>query len=191
MSSGAKLSTCTGVERSVFFQDGKFMCIDQKILPGELKIVSSSTVAEVITKIKDMTVRGAPAIGAAGAFAMVLAADASTAESPAALAEELRKTKVVIDASRPTAVNLMWATARMVELSDGAAALPGMSLALMKEKILAEALSLAEEDVAINTAIAKHGATVVPEGANILHHCNTGALATVDVGTALGVIYGG
>jgi len=98
--------------------------------------------------------------------------------------------KKEVDASRPTAVNLMWATARIQEISEGAAALPGATAGLLREKVLAEALALAEEDVAINTAIAKHGAEVVPHGANVLHHCNTGALATVDVGTALGVIYG-
>jgi methylthioribose-1-phosphate isomerase len=76
---GRVLSTCTGVERSVYWAEGKLFLIDQKLLPGEFKIVSADSVASVIAKIKDMTVRGAPAIGAAGAFAMAIAANASSA----------------------------------------------------------------------------------------------------------------
>lgn len=83
----------------------------------------------------------------------------------------------------------MWATGRVLETAEAAAALAGADRASVAAAVLHEALALAEEDVAINTAIAKHGAEIVPKGANILHHCNTGALATVDVGTALGVIY--
>lgn len=107
----------------------------------------------------------------------------------AALAAELKETKARLDAARPTAVNLMWATGRVLETAEAAAALAGADRASVAAAVLHEALALAEEDVAINTAIAKHGAEIVPKGANILHHCNTGALATVDVGTALGVIY--
>lgn len=107
----------------------------------------------------------------------------------AALAAELKETKARLDAARPTAVNLMWATGRVLETAEAAAALAGADRASVAAAVLHEALALAEEDVAINTAIAKHGAEIVPAGANILHHCNTGALATVDVGTALGVIY--
>ena len=81
LSGGRVLSTCTGVERSVYWADGALYTIDQKLLPGEFKVVSSASVADVVAKIKDMTVRGAPAIGAAGAFAMALAANASAAAS--------------------------------------------------------------------------------------------------------------
>ena len=84
----------------------------------------------------------------------------------------------------------MWATGRVVEASAAYAAAPGMTADALRGHVLEEAQALAEEDVAINTAIARHGAALVPNGANILHHCNTGALATVDVGTALGVVYG-
>lgn len=88
----------------------------------------------------------------------------------ATLVTELRAAKATLDASRPTAVNLMWATGRMQELVDAAAARAGASVASVRAAALAEALALAEEDVAINSAIARHGADVVPQGANILHH---------------------
>lgn len=101
----------------------------------------------------------------------------------------MKDAKAKLDASRPTAVNLMWATARVLEVVTAMGSLPGVTLPQMKDRVLSEAQALAEEDVAINTSIAKHGAVLVKQGANILHHCNTGALATVDVGTALGVIY--
>lgn len=84
----------------------------------------------------------------------------------------------------------MWATERVVAVARELAALPGMSAAALAGHVLSEARALAEEDVDINTRLARAGAAVVPSGANMLHHCNTGALATIDVGTALGVIYG-
>lgn len=85
----------------------------------------------------------------------------------------------------------MWATQRILETAEALVGrVPGLTVSTLREKLLAEALALAEDDVSVNTRIARHGAEIVPHGANILHHCNTGALATVDVGTALGVIYG-
>lgn len=102
---------------------------------------------------------------------------------------DLADAKKTIDAARPTAVNLMWATGRVLELATARAGLPGATAADVRASVLEEALELAEEDVDINRRLARAGAAVVPRGANILHHCNTGALATVDIGTALGVIY--
>ena len=107
-----------------------------------------------------------------------------------ALVEDLRAAKVDLDAARPTAVNLTWATSRIVDIAAAYMSAPGMTAEALRDHVLDEAQKLAEEDVKINTAIAKHGAALVPQDANVLHHCNTGALATVDVGTALGVIYG-
>ena len=109
----------------------------------------------------------------------------------AALVADLRAAKALLDDARPTAVNLTWATGRVVDAAAAYSGAPGMTADALRAHVLEEAQALAEEDVAINTAIARHGAALVPQGANILHHCNTGALATVDVGTALGVIYGG
>jgi methylthioribose-1-phosphate isomerase len=103
----------------------------------------------------------------------------------------VRRSKVDLDASRPTAVNLMWATSRMVETAEALVrSIPSITVAKLREKLEKEANDIAEDDVRVNSALARAGAEVVPQNANVLHHCNTGALATVDVGTALGVIYG-
>lgn len=187
--------------------------IDQRQLPGELVLFQATNVAETVKAIKDMAVRGAPAIGAAGAFGLALAAFASTATTASDLLAHLEDVKRTLDASRPTAgaqgvlwycsiqswalppplsaaVNLMWATERVVAVARELAVLPGMTAAALAGHVLSESQALAEEDVDINTRLARAGAAVVPSGAHMLHHCNTGALATIDVGTALGVIYG-
>lgn len=184
-----KLSECTGEVRPVYFEEGKLFLIDQKILPNTFTVVSASTVEDVWKYIKDMTVRGAPAIGAAGAFGMAIAANASKASSASDLVADLKATKQYLDSSRPTAVNLMWATGRILDIASAYAQLPGMTAKQLATAVESEAQQLAELDVEINRSLAKHGAEVIPHGANLLHHCNTGALATVDIGTALGVIY--
>lgn len=187
-----KLSECTGEVRPVYFEQGKLHLIDQKALPSVFTGVTASTVEEVWAYIKDMTVRGAPAIGAAGAFGMAMAAGAgasSGAATPADILSQLKATKQYLDSSRPTAVNLMWATGRILDIASAYAAIAGMTAAALAAAVESEAQQLAELDVEINRALAKHGAEVIPQGANMLHHCNTGALATVDIGTALGVIY--
>ncbi|MEA3216693.1 MAG: methylthioribose-phosphate isomerase [Acidimicrobiia bacterium] len=137
--------------------------IDQRLLPGELVQVELDTVDQVARAISDLLVRGAPAIGAAGAFGVALAV--VRGEDPVAAGAELR-------ATRPTAVNLAWAIDRVLASADP----------------VAEAITIAAEDVADNRAIGRHGADLVPVGANILTHCNAGGLATVGYGTAVGVI---
>ncbi len=159
--------------------------IDQRVLPLELAIVSYDDYHAVAQAITDMVIRGAPAIGAAGGFAMALAARQSDATSRDALLADLGQAKLVLDAARPTAVNLAWATSRLLELARN-----GNSLQMgdIPVALLAEAQRLADQDVEINRRMGANGATVVPHGANILHHCNTGSLAAVDYGTALGVV---
>ena len=165
------MSECTREVRPVFFEGGLLHLIDQKVLPGELVVVTAATAAAVFAFIRDMTVRGAPAIGAAGAFGLALAANASAAATPAALVEELRAAKAMLDSARPTAVNLEWATGRIVDIAAAYAARAGMTAARLAAAVEAEARALADEDVEINRALAKHGAALVPHGANILHHC--------------------
>ena len=104
----------------------------------------------------------------------------------AGLLADLRRAKVLLDDARPTAVNLSWATARMLDAAVQAA---DLSVAALQRLLLDEADAIAEEDVAINRRMGFHGAALIADGANLLHHCNTGALATVDFGTALGVVY--
>ncbi len=178
--------------RTVYWQDGKVKMIDQRLLPGEEVIAEFATVAEVARSISEMYVRGAPAIGATAAYGMALAANISAATDSGDLLKDLRQAKDTLDAARPTAVNLSWATRRLLSLAEEIAAnkpsLEG-SVADLRSALLAEAEALADEDIQINRRMGYNGAAVVPDGANLLHHCNTGSLATVDFGTALGVIY--
>jgi methylthioribose-1-phosphate isomerase len=187
--SATRKSECTGEVRPVYFEGGVCYLIDQKILPHEFKVVAATTTEQVFAFIRDMTVRGAPAIGAAAAFGLAIAARASKAATAPALAEELVAAKAYLDSSRPTAVNLMWATNRIVDIAKAYSTVPGLTAARLAEAVEQEAQALAELDVETNRSLAVHGTQVVPDGANILTHCNTGAIATIDIGTALGVIY--
>ena len=172
--------------RTVFWEDNKVKMIDQRLLPGEFVIAEFETVDGVAESIQAMYVRGAPAIGATGAFGMALAAQNSPARDRDSLLADLRAAKATLDAARPTAVNLSWATTRLLELAEQTV-LPNPDD--LRSALLNEAQVLADEDVEINRRMGFNGAAVIAEGANILHHCNTGALATVDFGTALGVVF--
>lgn len=172
--------------RSVFWQDRQVMLIDQRLLPGQFVVAAFDTVEAVAGAIRDMVVRGAPAIGATGAYGMALAAFHSRATDRAALLKDLRRAKATLDAARPTAVNLSWATDRMLACAESAQA---VTVEELRHVLLAEANAIADEDVEINRRLGFHGAALIKDGANLLHHCNTGSLATVGFGTALGVIY--
>lgn len=173
--------------RSVWWEDGKIYMVDQRQLPLRFTIADFDTVEGVARSIQEMYVRGAPAIGAVAGYGMALTARLSPATDVKSLLVDLRQAKDILDASRPTAVNLTWATSRMLAVAE---TLAGEDAAVddVRTEILAEAERLADEDVEINKRIGHFGVEIIPQGANILHHCNTGALATVDYGTALGVI---
>ena len=145
------------------WRDGAVRMIDQRLLPGELVFVEARTVAELCHALRTLAVRGAPALGVAGAMGMALAA--VTGESPHDAAAR-------IVATRPTAVNLAWGVARGLEAADP----------------VAEAVRLAADDVDRNRRLGAHGASLVPDGGRVLTHCNAGALACAGYGTALGVI---
>jgi methylthioribose-1-phosphate isomerase len=192
--------------RTIWWEDNQVKMIDQQLLPLEFKVVSCDRYEDVAAAITEMVVRGAPAIGAAGGFGMALAALQSPAADRDSLLIDLTQAKAVLDAARPTAVNLSWATARIMEIacyvpplsgdfagtsearpgSAGRAGVPGTSD--IRSAVLAEAQRIADEDVAINRRMGAFGAEIVPAKANILTHCNAGALATVDYGTTLGVV---
>lgn len=172
--------------RTVFWEDNRVKMIDQRLLPGEFVIAEFDSVEGVARSIQEMYVRGAPAIGATGAYGMALAAQRSPATDRDSLLADLRQAKATLDAARPTAVNLSWATHRLLDLLEQSAM---TNVDDLRSLLLAEAEALADEDVAINRRMGFNGAAVIPDGANLLHHCNTGSLATVDFGTALGVIY--
>ncbi len=170
--------------RTVFWENNELKMIDQRILPARFEIVSYRSHKDVAQAITDMVVRGAPAIGAAAAFGLALAGYESASTSTAGLLADLGAAAAVLKASRPTAVNLAWAVDRLMK----AASSVNSSSDDLRNVVLLEAQRLADEDVEINKRMAEHGAALIDDGDTIIHHCNTGALATVDWGTALGVI---
>ena len=168
--------------------------IDQRLLPGKLRFLDCRTVGEVCEAISTLAVRGAPALGASGGYGVALACALAAAEDPdAGAGAAVRAATAAADrlvATRPTAVNLAWGAGRVLAAARDAArseAGRGGGEAVARAA-LAEAERLAEQDVADNQALGRHGAALVPEGARVLTHCNAGGLACVGYGTALGVI---
>jgi methylthioribose-1-phosphate isomerase len=158
--------------------------IDQRLLPGELKYNSYHEYRQVAAAIRDMVVRGAPAIGATAAFGLALAAQQSNAKDRETLLSDLDLAAGILRQARPTAVNLEWALQRVQAVAQST---PGGAVEV-RNAVSREAQRIADEDVAINKQMAIHGAKLLDDGDTVIHHCNTGALATVDWGTALGVI---
>ena len=171
--------------RTVEWDGGAVKMIDQRALPWKLEFVRLETVEAVAESIQNMTVRGAPAIGAAAGFGIALAARQSQADTIDALVIDLRKYAELLKAARPTAVNLAWAVEKLLQIATSG---EFNSPDDLRDVLLAAAQQIADDDVTINSRMAERGAALVKDGATILHHCNTGALATVDYGTALGVI---
>jgi len=159
--------------------------IDQRALPQRLGYVSCATAAEVAAAIRDMIVRGAPAIGCAAAYGIALEAARPTFASIDEFYRAVESAFAEIAASRPTAVNLFWALDRMRRVFDAARGLPPDRVAA---KLAEEAQAIHREDLEVNRAIGRNGAALVADGARILTHCNAGALATGGHGTALGVV---
>jgi methylthioribose-1-phosphate isomerase len=159
--------------------------IDQRVLPHEERWLEYGDYREIAEAITSMVIRGAPAIGVAAAFGMVLAAQQSAATRVDDLLRDLEQAHDVLYAARPTAVNLRWALERML---NRAHRVESEEVADVQAALLEEAKRIADDDVRINQRMAQHGAKLLPPNANVLHHCNTGGLATVDWGTALGVI---
>jgi methylthioribose-1-phosphate isomerase len=171
--------------RTVFWEFNQLKMIDQRLLPETFTVVSYRTHAEVAQAITEMVVRGAPAIGAAAAFGLALAGFESRAKTAAELLSDLQAAAITLKAARPTAVNLAWAVDRILH---SVIRFSGSTVDEIRAYVLSEAQKLADEDVEINKRMAAHGAELIADGDTIVHHCNTGALATVDWGTALGVI---
>ena len=171
--------------KTIEWQDGVIVLIDQTLLPRELTYVRCSTVEQVADAIKTMKVRGAPAIGATAAYGMALAAVNCPLQEKREFLQYLRKTADLLASTRPTAVNLFWALQRMLNVIEGAAPL---DIPELKALIVQEAHNIFTEDVAMNKKIGNYGNQLIPAGARILTHCNAGALATAGYGTALGVI---
>lgn len=175
--------------RTVFWEDNQLKMIDQRILPARFEIVSYTDHKSVAQAIKDMVVRGAPAIGAAAAFGLALAGYESKSTSTGDLIADLLAASTLLKTARPTAVNLAWAVDRvMIKTLDRSNRVTEAEPDILRRFVLEEAQRIADEDVEINKRMAEHGAALIDDGDTIIHHCNTGALATVDWGTALGVI---
>ena len=171
--------------RPLEFCDGILKLVDQTKLPLEHKIVELTTYKEIADAIKTMIVRGAPAIGVTAAYGIVIAANSIDTDSNDQFFAELRKACDLIKSTRPTAVNLFWAIDRVY---NKALANKDKSITQIREIIEAEACLMEKEDVESNRAIGRFGNELIKENSTILTHCNAGALATCDHGTALGVI---
>jgi len=181
------------VTRTLWWEDNQLKMIDQRVLPLTFTVLSYGRYEDVAQAITDMVVRGAPAIGATGGFGMALAALQSPARDRDSLLIDLAQAKAVLDAARPTAVNLSWATSRLLDLAhhlvlSNPSTLLRAGVDDIRSSIVIEAQRIADEDVEINRRMGAFGAAIVPQTANILTHCNAGSLATVDYGTTLGVV---
>ncbi|HPF59200.1 MAG TPA: S-methyl-5-thioribose-1-phosphate isomerase [Candidatus Competibacteraceae bacterium] len=170
--------------RAIIWRDNTLELLDQRLLPGEIRYQRLTTAAEVATAIRCMVVRGAPAIGITAAYGVVLAARNSYAKTQGhwqiAMQEDLDR----LAASRPTAVNLFWALRRMKQVIANTSGNP-------LERLLIEARTIHEEDIAANQCMGLLGAELLGECGAVLTHCNAGSLATGGYGTALGVIRAG
>ena len=167
--------------------DGAVVMIDQTRLPLEEKYVTCRSYQDVSTAIRDMTIRGAPAIGVAAAMGVALGVlHASETDLDArTLDTQMEEICATLAATRPTAVNLFWAIDRMKRVY---ASVAGQPIEEIRRRLVEEALLVREEDIAICRAIGRNGAVLVPDRKTVLTHCNAGALATAGYGTALGVI---
>jgi len=168
----------------VAWVDGVVRILDQTRLPDEEAYLECVSAADVAAAIRSMAVRGAPVLGIAAAMGVALAAARSTARRPEALLRELEREGSRLVATRPTAVNIAWGVGRVLAAVRG----PG-SVDELRRAALVEAERIAIEDERACRAIGTLGAELVPSGANVLTHCNTGMLCTAGRGTALGVIY--
>jgi methylthioribose-1-phosphate isomerase len=170
------------------WRDGTLELIDQRALPLRFEYVRCDSAAATAEAIRTMVVRGAPAIGCTAAYGLAVEALRLQHLNAAEFAAQMHGAAALLAASRPTAVNLFWAIARMRRCLDAAAAAAADSPIASARALLAEAHAIRDQDIAANRALGAHGAALVADGARLLTHCNAGALATAGHGTALGVI---
>ncbi|NJK81362.1 MAG: S-methyl-5-thioribose-1-phosphate isomerase [Chloroflexaceae bacterium] len=173
--------------QTLWWEPDTVCLIDQTLLPHQQVVVRCATLSDVAAAIKRMQVRGAPAIGCTAAYGMALVAQQHMVGDSALLLDELAQAKATLDAQRPTAVNLSWATERMLKAARAwvAAHQPAPAMAALQAFLLDEAHAILAEDLAMCHAIGQHGAPLIPERGHILTHCNAGGLATAGYGTAL------
>jgi methylthioribose-1-phosphate isomerase len=170
--------------RTIEWQDGTVITVDQTKLPLETVTLKIKTVEAMAEAIKNLRVRGAPLLGAAAAFGLAIAAYNSNATCVSELLAELEDSAETLKSTRPTAVNLFWAADRVLDKARGFQG----DVEELKTLVVQEAQKIAYEDAEANQAIGENGAAFINDGDVILTHCNAGELATVEFGTALGVI---
>lgn len=178
-----ELTTNSKVETLRWHNDCLEM-IDQRVLPATFQYIAYDSAESVATGIRDMVVRGAPAIGVAAAYGVALEARRLVADNKSAFLQGMERGFELLAQSRPTAVNLFWALERMRTLWQSMLESDNQAIA---ERLLAEAHAILAEDIQINRAMGAYGAELIKDGARVLTHCNAGALATAGHGTALGV----
>ena len=170
---------------TVEWKDNQVRILDQSVLPTAVCFLDCTDYGCVAEAIRELKVRGAPAIGVAAALGIALGARQYTQSSLDGFQQHMSKVCDVLAATRPTAVNLFWAVDRMKRVLTDTLS---MSVAVCQQRLLDEALAILDEDVQINRTLGKHGSVIIQDGDSILTHCNAGALATAGYGTALGVV---
>ncbi len=170
---------------SIRWVNGRVRMLDQRLLPGQVVYRDFTSSSDVAGAIRDMVVRGAPAIGVAAAYGLALQATNSKAVDTKELISELNNASIELGRARPTAVNLSASIKRIDRIIEQAGY---REIDQLKEMVLQEAHKIADEDIQMDLQIAQNGQEFIPDRANLIHHCNTGALATAGIGTALGVI---
>jgi len=171
---------------TIEWRDDHVEMIDQTRLPGELVILDVRTAEELAEAIRSLRVRGAPAIGVAAAYGVVLGAQQSRAGDPGTFLKDVERIIAGLRSTRPTAVNLSWALDRLAGVARRQGREPPEKIC---RALLEEALRLHREDAELCLRIGRNGHPLVPDGARVLTHCNAGRLATGGIGTALGVLY--
>jgi len=169
--------------RTVEWKNNKVIMIDQTKLPNELVFVEYDNYNQVADAIRNLVVRGAPAIGVSGAFGLALAALESNSTSKENLISDLQRAKQILFETRPTAVNLAWGLEQIMNVAQS-----GNSVDEIKNLVVETSKKMADEDIEINRTMGKFGSELFENNDTIMTHCNAGALATVAYGTALGVI---
>ena len=170
---------------TVEWKNNQVRILDQSLLPGEVVFLDCTDYVCVAEAIRELKVRGAPAIGVTAALGIALGARQYTEPSLEGFQQHMDRVCEVLAATRPTAVNLFWAVDRMKRML---AATPLTNVQVSQQRLLDEALAILEEDVQINKTLGKYGATIIQNGDSLLTHCNAGSLATAGYGTALGVV---
>ena len=169
--------------KTIEWKDNSVIMIDQTKLPNSLEYVTYTDYNDVATAIRNLVVRGAPAIGVSGAFGLALAALQSSAKEKDQLIQDLETAKKILFETRPTAVNLVWGLEKIMSVTKG-----DKTVEQIRGSIIETAKQMARDDIQINMSIGKNGSELFSQNDTIMTHCNAGALATVGYGTALGVI---